>query len=201
MLAAAPSSRTLISHHHCHLSSSCPPCQGNLKAALDCCSSLISFLKNKKNIFYSFWLHWIFVALGRLSLVVMSRGYSLLWCTGFSLQQFSCCRAQGLGTQAQQLGHAGSRACCLLQSWCTGSVVTEHRLCCFTTCRVFWTRNQTHVPCSGRQTVPPLYHQRNPCSPLISKITFIRPSDFSILKMLLWVEQVPILESTCFKYF
>ena len=39
------------------------------------------------NFFYlSFWLCWVFVAARGLSLVAASRGYSLLWCTGFSLQ-------------------------------------------------------------------------------------------------------------------
>ena len=33
-----------------------------------------------------FWLHWVFVALHRLSLVVVSEGSSSLWFKGFSLQ-------------------------------------------------------------------------------------------------------------------
>lgn len=33
-----------------------------------------------------FWLHWVFTALRRLSLVVVSRGYSSLWCTSSGLQ-------------------------------------------------------------------------------------------------------------------
>ena len=36
--------------------------------------------------FFFFWLHWVFVAECRLSLVAASRGYSLLQCVGFSLQ-------------------------------------------------------------------------------------------------------------------
>ena len=41
----------------------------------------------KKNLFiiYLFWLCWVFVAAHGLSLVVVSWGYSSLWCTGFSL--------------------------------------------------------------------------------------------------------------------
>ena len=38
-----------------------------------------------KKIIY-FWLHWVFVAVHRLSLVVVSGGYSSLWCAGFSLR-------------------------------------------------------------------------------------------------------------------
>ena len=37
------------------------------------------------NLFIYFWLHWVFIAACRLSLVVASRGYSSLWCAGFSL--------------------------------------------------------------------------------------------------------------------
>ena len=37
-------------------------------------------------IYVYFWLHWVFVALHRLSLVVASEGSSSLWLEGFSLQ-------------------------------------------------------------------------------------------------------------------
>ena len=37
-------------------------------------------------LFIYFWLRWVFVAVRRLSLVAVSRGYSCLWCAGFSLQ-------------------------------------------------------------------------------------------------------------------
>ena len=37
-------------------------------------------------LFIYFWLHWVFVAARGLSLVAASRGYSSLWCSGFSLQ-------------------------------------------------------------------------------------------------------------------
>ena len=46
----------------------------------------------KKNFFlflyfvYFLGLYWTFVAVRALSLVVVSGGYSSLWCTGFSLQ-------------------------------------------------------------------------------------------------------------------
>ena len=36
-------------------------------------------------IYLFYWLCWVFVAARRLSLVEASRGYSLLWCMGFSL--------------------------------------------------------------------------------------------------------------------
>ena len=37
---------------------------------------------------YLFWLHWVFVAVCRLSLVVASGGYSSLQCAGFSSRWF-----------------------------------------------------------------------------------------------------------------
>ena len=36
-------------------------------------------------LFIYFWLRWVFVAVRGLSLVAASRGYSSLWCAGFSL--------------------------------------------------------------------------------------------------------------------
>ena len=38
------------------------------------------------NLFIYFWLHWAFIAVHGLSLVAVSRGYSLLRCAGFSLR-------------------------------------------------------------------------------------------------------------------
>ena len=38
-----------------------------------------------KKFLFIFWLHWVFVAARRLSLVAVSRGYSSLRCMGFSL--------------------------------------------------------------------------------------------------------------------
>ena len=37
---------------------------------------------------FGFWLFWVFVAEHGLSLVAVSRGYSSLQCTGFSLRWF-----------------------------------------------------------------------------------------------------------------
>ena len=45
--------------------------------------------------FFFFWLHWIFVAARGLSLVVVSGGYSLLWCAGFSLRWLLLLRSTG----------------------------------------------------------------------------------------------------------
>ena len=42
-----------------------------------------------------FWLHWVFVAASRLSLVAASRGYSLLRRAGFSLRWLLLLRSVG----------------------------------------------------------------------------------------------------------
>ena len=63
-----------------------------------------------------FWLHWVFVAVRGLSLVVVSGGYSLWQCAGFSLQWLLVLR--GMGSR-----HAGFSNCATQaqQLWCTGS--------------------------------------------------------------------------------
>ena len=44
---------------------------------------------------FNFWLCWVFVAVRRLSLVVVSGGYSSLRCTGFSLWWLLLLRSTG----------------------------------------------------------------------------------------------------------
>ena len=51
-----------------------------------------------------FWLHRVFIAARGLSLVVVSGGYSLLQCTGFSLQWLLLLRSTGSR-------HAGFSSC------------------------------------------------------------------------------------------
>ena len=48
---------------------------------------------------YLFWLWWVFVAVSGLSPVAVSRGYSSLWCVGFSLRWFLLLRALALDAQ------------------------------------------------------------------------------------------------------
>ena len=53
------------------------------------CQRFIVFISIFKNLFILsiyFWLYWVLVAMCGLSLVAASRGYSSLWCTGFSLR-------------------------------------------------------------------------------------------------------------------
>ena len=102
-------------------------------------------------LFIYFWLHWVFVAARRLSLVASNGGYSSLWCEVFSfwwllLLQSTGSRCMGFsssGTQAQQLWHVGSRAQAQ-QLWHTGLVAPQH-------VGSSRTRAQTRVPCIGRQ--------------------------------------------------
>ena len=78
-------------------------------------------------LFIYFWLHWVFVAACRLSLVAASGGYSSLRCVGFSLgwllllwstgsrrMGFSSCGSQGL---ERRLSSCGARAWLLCGMW------------------------------------------------------------------------------------
>ena len=56
------------------------------------------------NLFFYFWLCWVFVAAHGLSLVAASGGYSSLWCMGFSLWWLLL--LWGMGYR-----HAGSSSC------------------------------------------------------------------------------------------
>ena len=51
--------------------------------------------------FLNFWLCWVFIVVCRLSLVVVSGGYSSLWCAGFSLWWLLLLRSMGSTVQAQ----------------------------------------------------------------------------------------------------
>ena len=69
------------------------------------------------NKFIYLFLTAVFIAVRRLSLVVVSGGYSLLWCAGFSFQWLLLLRSTG--------------------SRCTGSVVVVHGLSCSAACGIF----------------------------------------------------------------
>ena len=99
------------------------PPLGNHKSVLYVCESVQTFLGFSFNFIYLiylfyFWLHWVFVAARRLSLVAASGGYSSLRCAVFSLWWLLLLRSTGsrragfssCGTQAQQLWLTGSRA-------------------------------------------------------------------------------------------
>ena len=102
-------------------------------------------------LFIYFWLRWAFVAARRLCLLVASRGYSLLRCTGASLWWLlllwgtgsRCAAFSSCGTWAQQLWFAGSSAQAQ-HLWHTGLVAPWH-------VGSSWTGARTHVPCIGRR--------------------------------------------------
>ena len=58
--------------------------------------------------FIYFWLHWVFIAVRRLSIVAVNGGYSLLWCTGFSLRWLLL--LQSTGSSRAGFGSCGSWA-------------------------------------------------------------------------------------------
>ena len=90
------------------------------------------FLLCIASFFYVFflWLCWVFVALHGLSLVVVSRGCSASWRSGFSLQQLL---SWSTGSRALRLSGCGP--------W---TVVAPRRV------RSGQARDWTCVPCTGR---------------------------------------------------
>ena len=86
--------------------------------------------------FIFFWLHWVFAAALRLSLVEASRGYSSLLCAGFSLQQ--------LLIVERGLSSYGAWACCSLAR----EIFLEYG---WNPCPVHWQADSY-----------PLYHQGSP---------------------------------------
>ena len=93
----------------------------------------------KINLFIYYWLRWVVIAVHRLSLVVVSWGYSSLWCMGFSLWWLLLLRS--IGSRCVGFSSCGIRALLL---WCTGLAAPRH-------VGSSWTGVWTYVPCIGRQ--------------------------------------------------
>ena len=73
------------------------------------------FFKNKCiYLFIYFWLRWVFVAARGLSLVVASRGYSLLRCAGFALRWLLL---WSMGSRHAGFSSCGARAQLLHGTW------------------------------------------------------------------------------------
>ena len=104
--------------------------------------------------FIYFWLRWVFFASRAFSLVAVRGGFLWLWCMGFSLLGFSCCRARALGTWAlvvatYALSSCGSQTRAQAHYlWHRDFVASQH-------VGSSWTRDQTSISCIGRQI---LYH-------------------------------------------
>ena len=106
--------------------------------------------KIKMLLFIYFWLCFFFITVHRLSLAVVSRGYSSLQCLRFSLPWLlllqslgsRCVGFSSCNTWVQWLWNTGTRMPAQ-QLWHTGLVALWHVGCS-------WTRDQTCVPCIGR---------------------------------------------------
>ena len=130
---------------------SCTPFFPIFLAITQVCPKSAFFKKNYLFIYlFIFWLHWVFTAARRLSLVAASGSYSSLLCTGCSWQWLLLLQSTGsrrvgfssCGMLAQQLWLTGSRAQAQ-QLWRTGLVAPWH-------VGSSWTRARTRVPCIGR---------------------------------------------------
>ena len=80
-----------------------------LKVSFSFKSFFFSFI-NLFILFY-FWLRWVLVAARRFSLVVVSGGYSLLWCAGFSLWWLLLLWSTGSRAQASVVAACGLSSC------------------------------------------------------------------------------------------
>ena len=109
-------------------------------------SHSLSFFK-KIFIYLLFWMWWVFVDAWELSPVVVSGGYFLLQCAGFSLW-WLLLFWRALGSQAQQLQ-------------CVASVVV-HGLSCPTACGSFLDQGLNQCPLHCKADSLPLDHQGNP---------------------------------------
>ena len=67
------------------------------------------------NLFNYLWLRWVFIAVRRLSLVVVSGGSSSLQCTGFSLQWLLLLRS--MGSRYTGFNSCGPRTQLLCSMW------------------------------------------------------------------------------------
>ena len=68
--------------------------------------------------------------------------YSSSWCLDFSLERLPLCST--CGTRAQDFWLEGLRVHGLQELWPTGLVAPRH-------VESSWTRDRSHVPCTGRQ--------------------------------------------------
>ena len=105
---------------------------------------------------YLFWLCWVFVSVGGLSLVVASGGHSSLQCVGLSLPRPPLLRS------------TGSRR--------AGSVVVAHGPSCSAACGIFSDQGLNPCPLHWQADSQPLRHQGSPVPhllyPFICRWTF-----------------------------
>ena len=95
------------------------------------------------SVFFSFCLHWVFVAACRLPLAAVNGGCSWLLCSGFSLWCLLPSGAWALGAQPSAVVTRGLWVQAQ-QWWCTGLAAPQH-------VESSWTRDQAYVPCTDRR--------------------------------------------------
>ena len=95
---------------------------------MKCACLLNQNLTTARNLmFVYFWLCWVFIAAG-FSLVVASRGCSLLWCAGFSLWWLLLLQSTGSRQRVSVVAHGLSS--CSSQALDHCSIVVAHELSC-----------------------------------------------------------------------
>ena len=134
---------TLLASIKCHISSYFWEKMMGIREVFQMC--IICLFYKFIYLFIYFWLRWIFVAAHGLSLVVVSRGYSSLWCMSFSLRWLLLLKSTGSR-------HAGFSSCGLRASvvvarglWSSGSEVVAQGLSCSMACEIF--PDQGSKPC------------------------------------------------------
>lgn len=115
-----------------------------------------------------FWLHWIFVAARRPSLVAVSGGYSLFWCAGFSMRWPVLLQSTGSK-------HTGFGSCSV---WVQA---VEHRLSCSAARGIFPELGSNPCPLHWQMDSYLLCHQGCP-----ECIFMIRKDHILVYSEVLW---------------
>ena len=123
-------------------------------AAISLSTKSTTAFKNSFCLLIHFWLHWVFVALGGLSLVVASRGSSLLRSVGFSRKWLLL-----LQRRLQSLQY-------------TGPVFVAHRLCCSVARGIFQKQGSNLSPLHWQADSYPTVHQGSPSNFFYFNSTF-----------------------------
>ena len=121
------------------------------------------------SLFSYFWLCWVLVVLGRLSLVAVSGGLLSVGVRGFltmvasllAEHRFQACVLQQLQYMGSLVGSwASIVAACGLKS--VGSVVVVRRLSCPEAAGSSWTRDQSRVSCNWQANSYSPHHEGSP---------------------------------------
>ena len=124
------------------------------------------FLINLFILFIYPWLRWVLTAAHGPSPIAASRGYSLLWCAGFSLWWPLTLRSTG----SRRVGFSSCSTWALvvaprLQS--TGAAVVAHGPSCSAACGILPDQGSNPCPLQWQADSQPLHHQGSPALTLI----------------------------------